>query len=122
MTVTETEQAETAVEAEDPHKHEHPKDSKYVILAVVLALITAAEVGTYYWEDIFGSAPTTTLLVLTLFPMMIAKFVIVTGWFMHLRYDNPLYRKVFVAGLIVAVAVYMVAMTSLQFFSTNWTG
>ena len=41
----------------------------------------------------------TTLLVATLFPMMIAKFAIVCGWFMHLRYDNPLFRRIFVFGL-----------------------
>lgn len=124
MTVTETEQAETETDAPHTaaaHEHEHPPDRRYVILAVVLAVITAAEVGTYYWEELFGSAPSTTLLVVTLFPMMIAKFIIVAGWFMHLRYDNPIYRRVFLFGLLIAIAVYLVAMTSLQFFSSGWT-
>lgn len=122
MTVTETEQAEAEAPHAGAHEHEHPRDSQYVILAVVLAVITAAEVGTYYWEELFGSPPSTTLLVVTLFPMMIAKFIIVAGWFMHLRYDNPLYHRVFVFGLLIAIAVYLVAMTSMQFFSSNWAG
>jgi hypothetical protein len=53
--------------------------------------------------------------------MMIAKFAIVCGWFMHLRYDNPLFRRVFVFGLVLAVAVYVgVMLTAMQFWSSSY--
>jgi hypothetical protein len=55
--------------------------------------------------------------VATLFPMMIAKFAIVCGWFMHLRYDNPLFRRVFVFGLVLAIGVYAAALSSMQCWS-----
>jgi cytochrome c oxidase subunit 4 len=94
------------------HEHEHPSDRKYVIIAAILAVITAAEVSTY-WLD-----TDTWKLIVILFPMMIAKFLIVCGYFMHLRFDNPIFRRIFFFGLILAVVVYMVAMTSMELFGT----
>lgn len=95
------------------HEHSHPSDSKYVIIAAILAIITAAEVATYWWED-----PDTWQLIAVLFPMMIAKFLIVVGWFMHLRFDNPIFRRIFFFGLILAILVYTAALTSMQLFTT----
>jgi cytochrome c oxidase subunit 4 len=59
--------------------------------------------------------------VAVLFPLMIIKFGVVVAYFMHLRYDNPLFRRVFVFGLILAVVVYLIAMTTLQFWSNGWS-
>lgn len=99
-----------------PHERAHPSDGQYVVVAIILATITALEVWTYFWEE-----PSTALLVAVLVPMMIAKFAIVCGWFMHLRYDNPLFRRVFVFGLVLAVAVYLIAMSTLHWFQPAWT-
>jgi hypothetical protein len=52
--------------------------------------------------------------------MMIAKFFIVCGWFMHLRYDNPLFRRVFVFGLILAIFVYAIMGLAFEFFSDDY--
>lgn len=97
----------------EAHQHSHPSDRSYLMIAAILAVITAAEVGTYFIED-----ASTTFLVATLFPMMIAKFAIVAGWFMHLRFDNPLFRRVFVFGIILAVVVFMGVLTSMEFWSS----
>ena len=53
------------------------RDLQYVKIALFLGVLTALEVGTYFWEDLFGSQPSTTALILALFPMMIVKFVTV---------------------------------------------
>jgi cytochrome c oxidase subunit IV len=105
--------AETDAHAE---AHEHPSDGKYIVVAIILAILTALEVWTHFWDQ-----PSTTLLVVTLVPMMIAKFIIVAGWFMHLRYDNPLFLWVFFAGIVIAVAVYLVAMATMHWFQPAWT-
>lgn len=111
----------TAAEHEvDETVHDHPTDAKYVKIALILGVITAAEVGTYFWEDLFGSAPSTLALVVTLFPMMIAKFAIVTGYFMHLKYDNPLFKRVFVFGLVLATVVYMIALFAFEFWDDQY--
>ena len=101
----------------EAHQHTHPSDRNYIVVALILAVITALEVGTYFIED-----ASTTLLVASLFPMMIAKFAIVCGWFMHLKYDNPIFRRVFVFGLAMATVVYVVVLTAMQFWSDSYGG
>jgi cytochrome c oxidase subunit 4 len=101
----------------EAHGHQHPSDRQYVVIAIILGVITALEVGTYFLED-----ASTTLLVASLFPMMIAKFAIVCGYFMHLKFDNPLFRRVFVFGLILAVVVYAgIMLTAMEFWSKVYT-
>jgi cytochrome c oxidase subunit 4 len=102
------------------HAHDHPTDASYVKIALLLGVITAAEVGTYFWEDIFGSTPSTMALILTLFPMMIAKFAIVVGYFMHAKYDNPIFRRIFVFGLVLAIVVYAIFGFSMEYFSEDY--
>jgi cytochrome c oxidase subunit 4 len=99
----------------EAHQHTHPSDRNYIVVALILGAITALEVGTYFIED-----ASTTLLVATLFPMMIAKFAIVCGWFMHLKYDNPIFRRVFVFGLLLAVVVYCIALSAMNFWSDSY--
>jgi cytochrome c oxidase subunit 4 len=100
----------------EAHGHQHPTDRQYVIVALVLGVLTALEVGTYFIED-----ASTTFLVATLIPMMIFKFGIVCSFFMHLKYDNPLFRRVFVFGLVLAVIVYVgVMMTAFEFWSAEY--
>lgn len=98
------------------HQDTHPSDRSYIVIALILAVITAAEVATYFFEDDL----TTAWLVGLLFPMMIAKFAIVAGWFMHLKYDNPLFKRVFVFGLLLAIAVFVIVMISMEFFSSSY--
>jgi cytochrome c oxidase subunit 4 len=122
MTTTETEAhpTETADVEHAAHEKHHPSDGDYIKVAIILAVITAAEVATYFWKDIFGSEPSTAALVLTLFPMMIAKFLIVIGWFMHLRFDNPIYRRLFLFGLLLAIAVFVATLTAFEFWDDRF--
>jgi cytochrome c oxidase subunit 4 len=94
--------------------HEHPSDRSYVGIAAILAAITAAEVGTYYVADQLGSFMVPILLV-----MMAVKFFMVASWFMHLRFDSVMFRRFFITGLLLALAVYLAAMVSMQFFGDN---
>ena len=100
----------------DPGHAAHPSDVQYVKVALFLAVLTALEVTTYFWEDIFGSKASTTALVLTLFPMMIIKFGTVILYFMHLKYDNPLFKRVFLFGLILAVIVFFIMLTTFNYW------
>ena len=104
-----------AVVDHDGHTHEHPSDLRYVKVAALLAVITAFEVATYFWKD-----ASTKTLVIILFPMMITKFLIVTAYFMHLKYDNPLFRRVFFFGLILATIVFLIALNTFSFFDHSY--
>ena len=91
--------------------HDHPSDGKYIQIALILAVITAAEVATFYVEDSLGSWLVPILLV-----MMVVKFFIVAAWFMHLRFDSNLFTRVFVSGIFLATAVYLGFLTTFEFF------
>ena len=99
----------------EPHAHDHPSDLQYIKVALFLAALTALEVGTYFIED-----ASTTFLVVTLIPMMIIKFGTVILYFMHLKYDNPLFKRVFLFGLILATIVYMIALFAFEFWDDQY--
>ena len=104
-----------AVEAEhlEHSEHTHPSDAQYVLIAVVLAFITGAEVLTSY-VDFFRSH--FILLVVMLIPMMIIKFAIVAAFFMHLRFDNKIFRRVFITGILLATIVYLIVLSTFHVF------
>lgn len=112
---TTTDTAPDAHAGEAELAHDHPSDFKYLKIALILGVITAFEVGTYFIED-----ASTGLLVAVLFPMMIAKFLIVTAYFMHLKYDSLLFRRVFFFGLLLALAVFLIALSAFEFWSDEY--
>lgn len=78
----------------------HPRPRDYWMVALILAVITAAEVMVTY-IDALDSAVAPLLLV-----MAAAKFAIVVGWFMHLRFDAPLYRRLFLIGVVATPLLF----------------
>lgn len=93
-----------------PHEHVHPKDSLYIIIALILAALTALEVMTYYID--FGKLFLPTLLVL-----MTVKFLLVVLFFMHVKFDAPIFGRFFWTGVILAVLVYVATLATFQVFS-----
>ncbi|HEY5686165.1 MAG TPA: cytochrome C oxidase subunit IV family protein [Acidimicrobiia bacterium] len=83
--------------------HAHPTSKQYVQIAILLAIITAVEVALFYVNeavDMQGwDAP---LLVVLSF----LKFVIVIGWYMHLRFEKSTLTKFFTAGFVLALLLY----------------
>lgn len=80
-------------------EHEHPTWSTYWKVAVILTIITAFEVWVYYIPAFVGSRA----FVPTLLAMSAIKFAIVVLFYMHLRYDNRLFKVLFTGPLIVAI-------------------
>ena len=112
MSTATDEPTEVEEAAHDEHDaHEHPSDNQYIMIAVLLAAITAAEVATYFVD--IGQALIPVLVV-----MMIAKFAIVAGYFMHLKFDDLLLRQAFVFGIVLAVIVYIIMLTAFRFWIT----
>jgi cytochrome c oxidase subunit IV len=89
----------------------HPGPREYVQIAVVLAAVTLLEVLAYYAEDgSFGFDFPRTALVSLLIVLMVMKFALVVLWYMHLRFDSPLYKRMFLAGLGLALSVFLVVL------------
>jgi cytochrome c oxidase subunit IV len=89
----------------------HPSDRNYVVIALILAAITAVEIAFYYLEDDLGAIVVPGLII-----MMAAKFFIVAAWFMHLRFDSNLFTRVFVSGLVLAIGVYVGALLTFNYW------
>jgi cytochrome c oxidase subunit 4 len=101
--------ADVATPQHGPKEHDHPKDSLYVVIALVLAVLTALEVSTYYLD--FGALFLPTLLVL-----MSVKFWLVVQFFMHLKFDAKIFGRLFWTGLFLALGVYVAALATFQVF------
>ena len=67
-------------------------------------VITLAEVYFYTQESVRA------FLVPLLLVLSASKFVLVVGFYMHLRFDHPLFTGVFGFGLIVAASVITALM------------
>ncbi|MEN9801387.1 MAG: hypothetical protein RLZ37_512 [Actinomycetota bacterium] len=106
---TATENSTSHDAADHDTEHHGVSDKQYIIIALILAGLTAIEVSTYYID--FGP-----LFMPTLFVLMIVKFVIVASFFMHLKFDNKIFTYLFYAGLLLAVAVYAGALATFKFF------
>ena len=86
-------------------------DKGYVGVALVLALLTGLEVALSY-----AGLPGGWFMFLLL-TLMIIKFVTVVSMFMHLKFDNKIFSWLFYSGLILAVLVYVAALSTFHFFS-----
>jgi cytochrome c oxidase subunit IV len=89
-------------------EHSHPSSVKYVGIAILLALITALEVALYYINM------PEALMVSFLVVLAVLKFTMVGAFFMHLKFDSPMLRRLFVTGIILAGVVYTVALLTLR--------
>jgi cytochrome c oxidase subunit 4 len=89
--------------------HEHPSAKEYIRIGVILAVLTALEVATYY-VDVGGA------LVPTLIGLAVVKFALVVMWFMHLKFDAPTYARFFLMGLAGAATLYLIVLISFGIF------
>ena len=91
---------------QDPHEALHPSVRQYVQVAVWLAIVTAAEVGIYY----VGALRSVLVPFLVVFAVI--KFALVVLWFMHLKFDSPWFRRLFVTGLSFALVVFTIVLVT----------
>ena len=95
-----------AAEQEGGTGHSHPGERQYIVIAVILAVVTGIEVAFSYWEAVED------ILAPSLIFMSIVKFFMVVAWFMHLRFDSRLFRRLFVAGVLLALFCYTAVLTT----------
>ncbi len=91
--------------ASDTSHAAHPTPLLYVKIALLLAVLTGIEVALFYLEETVGALAVPLLIILAFL-----KFVIVIGYYMHLRYEKPLLSRFFSAGFVLAILVYAVVL------------
>jgi cytochrome c oxidase subunit 4 len=82
-------------------QHAHPGPRQYITIAAALTLITVVEVGVYYIDALRPVLP----------PILIAlsavKFALVVMFYMHLKFDHPIFTGMFLFGLATAMFTFV---------------
>ncbi len=93
--------------AEQAGEGAHPGPLEYVKIGLILAVITAVEVGIYYIEAIEDA------LVPILIVLSALQFTLVVMWFMHLKFDNRVFSWLLVGGLALISVLLVVVLGTL---------
>lgn len=88
----------------------HPTEIFYVKIAIILAVVTGIEVGLYYTS--FDQTATNGMLL----GLAAIKFIMVAAYFMHLKFDNRILRRLFITGFILATFCYLAYLVTLGVF------
>jgi cytochrome c oxidase subunit 4 len=82
----------------------HASKGTYWMIALILAIVTLLEVAVFYVPTLRA------IIVPVLLALSTIKFVLVVGFFMHLRYDKQVLTGVFAGGLAVATVIVLALM------------
>lgn len=104
-----SEDSDLSHDGPDDEALQHPGPKEYIRIGLILALITAIEVGVYYVPSL------RPLIVPILLVLSLIKFSLVVLWFMHLKFDSRLFRRLLVGGIVLAIGVYSVVLVTLVF-------
>jgi cytochrome c oxidase subunit IV len=107
-------QTEPQAAAEEPELTAHPGPKQYVLVAIWLAIATGIEVAWYYLNVPHA------LFVSLLLVLAFVKFSLVVLWFMHLRFDSPIFRRLFVTGILLAITVYVIVLVIFGALNAPW--
>lgn len=91
----------------------HATVGTYVLVAAVLAVLTAMEVMVFYVEAL------RPVLLPILMVLMVAKFALVVLFFMHLKYDAKVLSGILAWGLTVAVGIIVALLAIFGKFAGN---
>jgi len=82
-------------------EHAHPGAREYIIIAAILGIITAIEVAVYYVDSLRPILPP------TLIALSAVKFALVVMFYMHLKFDHPIFTGMFLFGLATALFTFV---------------
>lgn len=93
----------------ESHDH-HPTPAQYWKIAAFLATLTAVEVALFYIDHALELGVFNSLALISLSAI---KFMVVVGWFMHVRFEKPIISRFFTAGFVLACSLYLVVLAAL---------
>ncbi len=82
----------------------HPSPRLYWMIALILAVVTAVEVAIAYIDAL------EPILIPALLVLGAVKFGIVVAFFMHLKFDRPIFRSLFLVGVFGSVVLFVVVL------------
>ena len=86
---------------EDQHDGRHPTFKQYAVVAVILFVVTIVEF-LLIWDrigisDDLGASKIPLLIVMSAF-----KFAVVIMFYMHLKFDHPVFTRILLGGAFIA--------------------
>ena len=84
--------------------HAHPGPRQYVLIGTILAVLTAIEFGIFYLT--LDPALMTWIILL----LSSAKFLLVVGYFMHLKFDDSRFSMLFFFPFFIMVSIAVVLL------------
>jgi cytochrome c oxidase subunit IV len=93
------------------HDGGHASVQTYIRVAVVLAILTAIEIGALYVPGLPSRVLVTLIIIFGTL-----KFALVVAFFMHLRYDSKLLTVLFVGPLLIATIIILAIMALFSAF------
>ena len=102
----------TVADAAGHKEDHHPGPGQYVLIGLILAVLTAAEVSLYYLVK--GGSVGTAVANPMLLILSAGKFVLVVLFFMHLKFDNRLFTILFVLGFVIEVGLLLALMAMMM--------
>lgn len=87
----------------------HGTPAFYVVVGVILSIITIVEVAAFNWLFLGG------LLIPLMIVLSLAKFVLVVGFFMHLKFDRKYYAWIFTACMIIGIGIFVALLVLLNY-------
>lgn len=82
-----------------PQAHAHPTAQTFVKVGAILFALTAIEFGIVYLKGMQG------FVITVLAVMSVLKFVLVGGYFMHLKFDGKFLAWIFAFGVLLATLI-----------------
>jgi cytochrome c oxidase subunit IV len=90
--------------------HAHPTPAQYWKIAGFLAALTAIEVAMFYIDRELELGFLNAAILIALSSI---KFIVVVGWFMHVRFEKPIINRFFAGGFVLACSLYLVVLAAL---------
>ena len=104
---------DAAIAEHDDHHDEdhidHPTQGQYWLIALILAIVTAVEIAVPSIDALDGPVGVSLLFILGGI-----KFGMVVALFMHLKFEKPLYKMLFLIGLAGAIAMFIVVLLTFR--------
>ncbi len=96
--------------ADAESRHARPGTGTYVVIATLLAVLTALEVAVSY------SKPMRPVLMPVLIVLAAAKFALIVMFYMHLKFDEWAFSVIFLFQLLIACFVIFSTLMLLAVF------
>ncbi len=94
----------------------HPGPRTYAMIALVLSIITLIEFGAFYVEELRAVG----LYIPMLIVLSAIKFSLVAMFYMHLKFDHPVFTRLLLCGLMLGAAILLILLA--LFFAAHPLG